>query len=56
MTTPPGFLMSPNWNVAPTTNVPVLVERLEEDEILRELHLARWGLLPHWAKDQKFSA
>lgn len=55
-----------NWNVAPTTEVPVVLERPAgdgdsgkdgsgEDDgaggVLRELHLASWGLIPGWAKD-----
>ncbi|GEC98494.1 DUF159 family protein [Kocuria varians] len=42
----------PNWNVAPTHTVPVLLERLSEDgQLLREIHAARWGLVPSWAKE-----
>lgn len=44
----------PNWNVAPTTDVPVVLERAEPasgTEIRREVHVARWGLVPPWAKD-----
>jgi putative SOS response-associated peptidase YedK len=50
-----GVEVRPSWNVAPTTNVPIVVERLDEDELRREIHLARWGLLPGWAKDPKQS-
>lgn len=42
----------PNWNTAPTQTVPILLERLDEDAALhRELHAARWGLVPSWSKD-----
>ena len=42
----------PNWNVAPTHTVPVLLERLTEDgQLLPEIHAARWGLVPSWAKE-----
>lgn len=42
-----------NWNVAPTSEVPILLERLDDDAAapLRELHVARWGLIPGWAKE-----
>lgn len=43
-----------NWNVAPTSEVPILLERLDDDdaaEPVRELHVARWGLIPGWAKE-----
>ncbi|MCU1520747.1 MAG: hypothetical protein JWN19_1132 [Arthrobacter sp.] len=41
----------PSWNVAPTADVPILLERLVEGEPVRQLHIARWGLVPSWAKD-----
>lgn len=51
-----------SWNVAPTDGVRIVVDRapkLEGDvaedeppqEVRREMHLARWGLVPPWAKD-----
>lgn len=52
-----------NWNVAPTTDVPVVLERSKPDPTQeshtdtsgdagrREVHVARWGLVPLWAKD-----
>lgn len=58
--------LRPNYNVAPTTDVPILLERLvdpatgepvkSDGEVARELHVARWGLLPIWAKDLSFSS
>lgn len=45
-----------SWNVAITSPVPILLERIDDDaEVHRELHTARWGLLPVWAKDPTFS-
>lgn len=41
----------PSWNVAPTQDVPVVLERVEEDGRQRQLRTARWGLVPSWAKD-----
>lgn len=40
-----------SWNVAPTTDVPIVLERTEGDQPVREIHVARWGLVPPWAKD-----
>lgn len=41
-----------NWNTAPTQTVPILLERLDDHGTLhRELHAARWGLVPSWAKE-----
>lgn len=37
----------PNYNVAPTDYVPVVVERDDH----RQVQLMRWGLIPFWAKD-----
>ena len=41
----------PNWNVAPTSDVPILLEREADGGVRRELHVARWGLVPPWAKE-----
>jgi putative SOS response-associated peptidase YedK len=53
--------LEPDFNVAPTKPVPVVLtrrigadapreERTRHDNV-RELRVARWGLVPHWAKD-----
>lgn len=39
----------PRYNVAPTTQVPCVVE--EDGE--RKVEMFRWGLIPSWAKDKK---
>ena len=39
---------SPNYNVAPTTFQPIVRQERDTDD--RELILARWGLVPYWAK------
>ena len=48
------LVLPPNWNVAPTVDVPVVLERAEPASGMgtrREIHVARWGLVPPWAKD-----
>lgn len=51
-----------SWNVAPTDGARIVVDRApraegdatddgEQPAIRREMHLARWGLVPPWAKD-----
>lgn len=40
----------PSYNVAPTDPVPAVWQR-REDEGVRSLGTARWGLVPSWAKD-----
>ena len=39
------------WNVTPQSGVPVVHETKEGERIAE---LMRWGLVPHWAKDEKF--
>lgn len=53
-----GEMPSISYNVAPTQNIAVLVDRsFQKDEtgapvgeLNREFHSARWGLVPRWAK------
>ncbi|MCC9145582.1 MULTISPECIES: SOS response-associated peptidase [unclassified Arthrobacter] len=45
-----------SWNVAPTSDVPVVLERLVDvpgrgRTQVRQVHVARWGLVPGWARD-----
>lgn len=46
----PAVEAAPNYNVAPTTQVPVVYEA---DDSVRTLDLFKWGLVPSWAKDVK---
>jgi putative SOS response-associated peptidase YedK len=46
----------PSWNVAPTQTVPIIAERLDEGSIERSLLVAKWGLVPSWAKDAKIGS
>jgi putative SOS response-associated peptidase YedK len=41
----------PKYNIAPTQNSPILI-----DNGKRIVKLMRWGLIPSWAKDEKFGA
>lgn len=49
---PPEEVLPPSWNVAPTDPVYVVLERYGR----RRLQVARWGLVPSWAKDPKIGA
>lgn len=51
-----GFKERVSFNIAPTTDVPILLDRPAEGGAVRELHTALWGLLPIWAKDKAQSA
>lgn len=46
----------PSWNIAPTQSVPIIAEHLDEDRADRHLLVARWGLVPSWAKDLKIGS
>jgi putative SOS response-associated peptidase YedK len=48
--------LPPSWNVAPTDAARVIVERTLDGggpagRARREMHVARWGLVPSWATD-----
>jgi putative SOS response-associated peptidase YedK len=49
---PPGFVLPPDFNVAPQTFQPVVRLNAEGE---RELTMMRWGLIPFWAKDAKIA-
>ncbi len=44
---------SPKYNIPPGTDIPVI---RQSPEGKRVLHLLRWGLVPHWAKDPSIGA
>lgn len=46
----------PSWNVAPTDGAPIVLERLIDGDTVRQLHVARWGLVPSWAKNPGIGA
>jgi putative SOS response-associated peptidase YedK len=47
----PDFEWDPMYNIAPSTFLPIL--RLHEDK--KEWIKAKWGLVPSWAKSDKFA-
>lgn len=56
----PARVLSPSWNVAPTHDVYAVVERAPREDRsappVRRLQVARWGLVPSWAKDPAIGA
>ncbi|MDN5820170.1 MAG: SOS response-associated peptidase [Brachybacterium sp.] len=46
------------WNIPPTAPIHVVTESIDQDtgEVLRALRIARWGLLPPFAKEVSFSS
>lgn len=47
----PAEEVRPNYNATPSMMLPVIL-----DEDPKEILLAKWGFLPHWAKDKKLRA
>lgn len=47
--------MPPSWNIAPTQNVPIVVDRVPKDDPegmpSRLVTSARWSLVPRWATE-----
>jgi putative SOS response-associated peptidase YedK len=43
----------PRYNIPPGTDIPVIRQSPEGQRVL---HLLRWGLVPHWAKDPSIGA
>lgn len=39
--------LRPRYNIAPTQPVPVVIHQ----NGMNCLHMLRWGMIPHWAKD-----
>ncbi|MET9297482.1 SOS response-associated peptidase [Streptomyces sp. NPDC003077] len=50
----PEELLAPDWNIAPTKNVHVILERplkdAEDPRPVRQMRALKWGLVPSWAK------
>jgi putative SOS response-associated peptidase YedK len=46
-TPPPSFEIQPSYNVAPTQEIPVIIQ-IEDGRHIKKRH---WGLVPFWAKD-----
>lgn len=47
----PAYFETQSFNIAPTNSAPIVVEREIEGLPSREIHPARFGLIPHWAKE-----
>lgn len=45
-----------SWNIAPTDQVPAVIERVGEDGPRRKLVALTWGLVPSWSKDARGGA
>jgi putative SOS response-associated peptidase YedK len=47
------FSVEPNYNVAPSHHMPVVLQKNEEKTSERLIRLHRWGLVPFWADSVK---
>lgn len=52
---PPATHLAPNYNIAPTTSIYVVVTPTPEPQ-QRRLEVGYWGLIPRWAKDASRAA
>lgn len=57
----PARRLSPSWNVPPTSELYLVADRIPADagqasQPTRRLEIARWGLVPGWAKDPSIGA
>lgn len=57
----PARSLAPSWNVPPTSELYIVADRKPRDaddsaEPTRRLEIARWGLVPPWAKDPSVGA
>ena len=44
---------APNFNIAPTDPVPVVLERAKDGTLERSIELGRWSIVPSWSKELK---
>ena len=49
-------LPAPSYNVAPTSQVAIVLDSAKTEPPTRRLESARWGLVPSWAKDVSIGA
>ncbi len=49
-------LPKPSYNIAPTSQVGIVLDSIKSEPPVRRLEVARWGLVPGWAKDVKIGA
>lgn len=49
-------LPAPSYNIAPTSQVAIVLDSAKTEPPTRRLEVARWGLVPSWAKDVKIGA
>lgn len=46
----PEWNYPPRYNIAPTDSIPII--RIDSRDGVREMVLARWGLIPFWMKEK----
>jgi len=51
----PERILAPDFNVAPTKEMYLIAATESEGATTRRMEIARWGLIPSWAKDSSMS-
>lgn len=54
--TPAAAAVVPSYNVAPTQEIRIVLDRRGDGAHRREMHAARWGLVPSWATDRRIGS
>jgi putative SOS response-associated peptidase YedK len=52
----PERVLAPDFNVAPTKELYLVAAGELEDALIRRMEIARWGLIPSWAKESSIGA
>ncbi|TXJ04970.1 MAG: SOS response-associated peptidase [Aeromicrobium sp.] len=47
---------APDYNMAPTKQAAIVVQRHDDTGARREIVTARWGLIPSWSRDEKIAS
>lgn len=52
----PERVLPADYNIAPTKDIYVIRDKADDGPPVREMLIARWGLIPTWAKDPSIGA
>lgn len=52
----PDRVLAPDFNVAPTKEMYLVAAGIEAEAPVRRMEIARWGLIPSWAKESSISS
>ena len=52
----PDRVLAPDFNVAPTKEMYLVAAGIEAEAPVRRMEIARWGMIPSWAKESSISS